>query len=300
MKFNVVGAGALGKYYGGLLAHSGQEVTFLVHSEYRSFVQEATITLNEGQKSLSIPDVQYVNDPCKLDEADVVLVCLKTTANEQLSTLLAPSLSPKTLIVIVQNGIGNEERVQALFPDNPIVGVISTVAATVKQPKTVDVFFAGELRMAPFSGDGLQAQALSPVFDKAGIKHQWFENHKAIRWNKLLWNVPFNFMSILYDKDSATLASQTPFSPIVRSLMEEVRTIAQFEGVELNHDMIEKYMAHTQSLTDYYPSMYWDHAANRPIEREYLLDNVIAIANKHRIETPMLKLIEKKLEEMGL
>lgn len=302
MVISIIGSGALGKLYGGLLSLSGHDVHFLVRSEYVHLKAQQFYELNfkETEEKINIEKLNLYQDPAHLPKADLVIITLKTTDNQSLKSLLAQTVKPSTTILIIQNGIGNEAYIEKICPTQTIISAISTVAATRQEKGKVDIFFLGELRLAPYKRNPqtpiIDFDQLWPSKPAPTIKH--YDDYQTMRWEKLIWNITFCSLSIIYDKPSDILASTTPYVHTTQQIMSEIQDIAASIGVVITNEYIQKTIAVTRKVVDYYPSMYWDYAQGRPIEKEYIIDNALLVAKNHNVATPCLSLIRDRLEQL--
>ncbi|MBS0286901.1 MAG: ketopantoate reductase family protein [Proteobacteria bacterium] len=296
MIISIIGSGALGKAYGGLLSFK-HEVHFLMHSEYQTLLQQKAFTLHFPEnKEILIKDPLIHQAANTLPPSDVIIIALKTTENNQLGTLLASCLKPDSIILIIQNGIGNEEWVSQFSKNCPIVCGISSMGA-FREGLDVQIPIIGEFRLAPYNAS-MACNTIMEAFNDLPIpiKPKIFSSYKEIRWRKLLWNVPFSSLSVIYKQDTQILASVQPYASIVRSLMNEIVDLAKAEGVNITQDDVEKMITLTKGFNSYYPSMYRDYFAGKPVEKEYIIGNVLKFSEKHHIDTPILKMIAAHFE----
>lgn len=301
MIISIIGSGALGKIYGGLLAKADNQVHFLMRSEYDAIKSSQYFNLSfiDPQQIVRIENPILHDQAKSLPISDLVIIALKTTENTHVASLLSGCLKEDTMVLVIQNGIGNEEWISRFTGKSPLICGISTVGAYRADPLTVDIAFMGDLKIAPYQIKDLElCKSLSlPLSTALKQPVQVYDNYKEIRWHKLLWNIPFASLSIIYDKTTNILASTQPYATIVRNVMSEVVEIAASDGVKISQEYIEKMLAATQKSKNYYPSMYRDYVEGKAIEKEYFIDNVLAITKKHDIKTPMLNLIESKLAQ---
>lgn len=299
MIITVIGAGALGKTYGGLLSFEN-EVHYLVRNDFQAMQQNKGFTLHFAQKeiNLEIKAPLLHQTPDTLPLSDIIIISLKTTENKALASLLKNCLKANSLVLIIQNGIGNEEWVSQFTSECDIVCGISSMGAYREGPTLVEVPIIGELRLAPFKANK-GPDVIKALFDKAAIdvNSKIFSSYREIRWRKLLWNVPFSSLSIIYKQDANTLASKTPFVSIVQTVMNEIVEIARTQGVEITQNDVMKMLELTRSFKSYYPSMFRDYFEGKPIEKEYIIDNVLKIAKDQELQTPMLNMIASHLEK---
>ncbi len=302
MIISVIGAGALGKSYGGLLALSHHEVHYLVRSEYEAIQKKGFFSLEfkNTNETLKIKQPRLYTKASELPPSDVVIIALKTTENKHIESLLSSCLKKDTIVLIIQNGIGNEEWISQFTGDSPVICGVASMGAFRVAPAQVEIPITGELRLAPYKKENLPlCEKIQALFKECPVSFPIIinESYKELRWHKLLWNVPFSSLSIIYSQDTATLASTQPYASIVRNFMGEVVDIAKSEGVIISPDTITKMLAFTASVKDYYPSMFRDFTQGKSIEKEYIIDNVLKIAQKNGIKTPVLSLIENHLTQ---
>lgn len=298
MKISVIGAGALGKTYGGLLSFTN-EVHFLVRSDYLAMKRDGfTLHFAQKEKNLEIKTDFIHESPHSLVPSDLIIISLKTTENKALPKLLKHCLKADSLILIIQNGIGNEEWVSQIAPNNEIVCGISSMGAYREGKTLVQIPIIGELKLANFNSEN-SCDKIQALFEKAPIiiPTKIFSSYKEIRWKKLLWNVPFSSLSIIYKQDACTLATKSPYVSIVQTVMHEIIEVAHTQGITITQDDVSKMLALTSGFKDYYPSMFRDYFDGKPIEKEYIIDNVLNIAKAHHIHTPMLNMISSHLAQ---
>ncbi|MBS0288684.1 MAG: ketopantoate reductase family protein [Proteobacteria bacterium] len=300
MIITIIGAGALGKAYGGLLSED-HELCYLMRSEYQATLSNKGFELEFIQQALKlqIENPQVVNDATQLIPSDIVIISLKTTQNQYIQSLLTRCLKKNSLILVIQNGIGNEEWISQFTQQCPIICGISTMGARRTSATSVEIFTLGELRLAPFQPEHLAlCDVIKNLFENAliPVPIRIAQNYKELRWQKLLWNVPFSCLSVIYGKDAKVLATE-PYLSIVNAVINELVVLAKTQGVSVTQEYIQKMLDLTRTLHGYFPSMYYDHIQGRPIEKEYIIDKVLVLAKQLQKDTPTLKLIEHYLTQ---
>ncbi|MBR7030138.1 MAG: 2-dehydropantoate 2-reductase, partial [Prevotella sp.] len=195
MRYGIIGAGAIGGYYGAKLAHAGQEVHFLLRSDFE-YVKQHGLQVDSCDGSFHLTDVNAYQSTEEMPPCDVVLVCLKSVNNGKLQSLLPPLLHAHTLVVLIQNGIGVEEDVQKMFPGVQLVAGLAFICSAKTEPGTVNHQCYGSINLANYScRDETLVQAVVDEFRQAGIETGLVEYHEA-RWKKAVWNMPFNGMTV--------------------------------------------------------------------------------------------------------
>lgn len=150
MKYGVIGTGAIGGYYGARLAQSGQELHFLLRSDYE-YVRQHGLQIDSCDGSFHLDAPHVYNTTADMPQCDVVLVCLKSINNNKLRDLLPPLLSPRTLVVLIQNGIGVEQDVQQMFPDVQLAAGLAFICSAKTEPGRVNHQCYGQINLGNYS-----------------------------------------------------------------------------------------------------------------------------------------------------
>jgi 2-dehydropantoate 2-reductase len=201
----------------------------------------------------------------------------------------------------MQNGIGNEEWLSQFTQKAPIVCGITFIGA-YRDGIDLDISFLGNIKLAPYGLATLQTcEYIRDLFHKSPIDLPitLHEHYKEIRWQKLLWNIPFGALSIIFDKSTHLLAHDEPYRTMSAIIMTEISIIAKADGVAITQKMQDDMMAHTAKAGYYLPTIYRDFQAGNLIEKEYLFDNVLTIGKQHQCIVPFLTLIEKQLQTLS-
>ncbi|STY28505.1 Probable 2-dehydropantoate 2-reductase [Legionella wadsworthii] len=299
---SVIGSGAVGKFYGGLFVLAGCHVSYLERSDYL-ILQERNyyeIELPNGQ-ILKITPSQVVKNYMQLPKSDIILVALKTTENSILKEILPCILKPESKILMLQNGIGNEEFLSTFIKNHSIVCGVTTIGATRINPGHVQIKHFGELKLAPFANntisdcDFIKQHLCTNLSPELCPTVQFFENHRVLRWTKLLWNTTFSSLSLVFNTSVDKLSLLEKYQSIVRAMMHEVSSVAKKDGAEIENT-IDALIDITKGLKEYYPSMYYDLKQGKPIESEYIVSNVIDYGLSRGCHIPYLSLIYQKLK----
>lgn len=295
MKYGVVGTGAIGGYYGSKLAYSGKEVHFLAHRDYL-YMKEHGMQVDSCDGSFHLDHVnvyQYTKD---MPKCDVVLVGLKTTNNHLLAELLPPLLHEKTVVVLIQNGIGVEADVQEMFPDLQLVAGLAFICSAKTEPGRVNHQCYGSINLGNYScKDEALFNAILNDFKEAGVQTASVPYEEA-RWKKAVWNMPFNGMTVALDTQTDLLLKHPSTRKLIRDLMMEVVGAAQHLGVTgLTEAFVDKMIETTDAMTPYSPSMKLDYDFHRPMEIHYIYTRPIEIARAAGFPMPKLEMLEAEL-----
>lgn len=300
MTYAVIGTGAIGGYYGAKLARSGQEVHFLLRSDY-DYVRENGLTVHSCDGDFSLPQVNAYHSTADMPAVDVVLVCLKTIRNNKLREMLPPLLKEQTIVVLIQNGIGVEEDVAQWFPGIQLVAGLAFICSAKTEPGTVNHQCYGQINFGNYSClDEQRFQQLVADFTAANIKAGVVEYHEA-RWRKAVWNMPFNGMTVALNTRTDCLLKNPSTRALIREQMMEVINTAQALGVKtLDASFADTMIQMTDEMTPYSPSMKLDFDFHRPMEIDYLYTRPIAIAHKAGLRMPKLEMLEAELRFLSV
>ena len=288
----VVGAGAVGGYYGARLAQHGHDVHFLLRGDYDAVRTRGwTIESRDGDFSLPAAAVRAYDDPRRMPKADLVIIALKSTANDRFGPLVAPLLRDGTAILTLQNGLGNEERLAGLFGAGRILGGMAFVCINRAGPGVVRHTDHGVIRLGDFTPPGRSGRALeiAAMFNASRVRCEVLDDLRWGRWQKLTWNVPFNGLGATFDLTTDKLINSEEGRRLVAELIREVIAAARADGVELPESLVETQISNTTSMGPYRSSMQVDRQENRPMEVEAILGEPLRRAQARGVKVPVLE-----------
>lgn len=295
MKYAVIGTGAIGGYYGARLAQSGQEVHFLLRSDYE-YVLEHGLQVDSCNGSFHLDQPHVYNNTADMPPVDVILVCLKSINNHQLKEILPPLLSSSPLVILIQNGIGVEQDVQAMFPHVPLAAGLAFICSAKTQPGRINHQCYGQINLGNYScrDEALILQVLND-FNAAGVKAGQVEYQEA-RWKKAVWNMPFNGMTVALNTRTDLLLKHPATRRLIREQMMEVIGAAQHLGVKnIDESFADLMIQMTDEMTPYSPSMKLDYDFHRRMEIHYLYERPIEIAREAGFPMPRLEMLMQEL-----
>ncbi|MCQ2253838.1 MAG: 2-dehydropantoate 2-reductase [Bacteroidales bacterium] len=296
MNYAIIGSGAIGAYYGAKLAKSGKYVEFLLHSDYE-YVKQNGLTVKSCDGDFALPNVNAFSCTDDMAKADVVLVGLKSTNEHLLYKVLTPLLHEKTLVVLIQNGIGLEADLQLKFPNLYIAAGLAFICSAKTEPGTVNHQCYGSINIGNFScPDKSIIDNVIEDFRAADIETNEVEYHEA-RWKKAVWNMPFNGMTVALNTQTDKLLANPATEALIYAQMKEVIDAAQACGVKnLDYTFADKMMAMTKAMVPYSPSMKLDFDFKRKMEIYYIYSRPIEEARKAGYEMHKLQMLEAELK----
>ena len=268
-KVAVVGSGAVGCYYGAMLARHGGDVHFLMRRDLDAVKREGLRILSPGG-DFHLAQVNAAASTAEIGPCDLVLIALKTTANGALEQLIPPLLKENTALLTLQNGFGNEDFLAERFGSERVMGGLCFVCLNRTAPGLVEHYGYGALSIGEF-GRAPQPRTLQIVrdFKDTGIATRAVENLATERWRKLVWNVPFNGLSIAGGGITTDLIlADHGLQTLCRHLMEEVVEAAGREGHAIPREFIEEQVSRTFKMEAYKPSSLIDYLEGREVEVE--------------------------------
>ncbi len=297
-KIAVIGAGAVGCYYGSLLARAGRDVRFLMRADLDA-VRANGLTIVTRGETVKLPDVKAYATTAEIGACDLVIVALKATANMALEELLPPLLGPETVVLTLQNGLGNEEFISERWGAERTMGALCFVCLNRTAPGVIEHYDHGTLSIGEFRRPkSARAEAMASAFREAGIEASAVENLVTERWRKLLWNIPFNGLAIA--AGGATVAhvlADDDLRLLARELMGEGLDAARRLGHEIPDEFAVWQIERSYSMGAYKPSSMIDWQARRPVEVEAIWgepwrQGTAAGASMARLET-LYRLLKK-------
>ena len=295
MRYGIIGVGGVGGYYGGKLAHAGNDVHFLFHSDYEHVVANG-LRVDSCDGSFVLPHVNAYRQAADMPKCDVVLVALKTVNEQLLKDLLPPVVGTDTLVVLIQNGIGVESDVQAWLPGVQLAAGLAFICSAKAGPGHVNHQCYGSINIGNYScRDDNRINELINDLHAAGIEAAAVEYSEA-RWKKAVWNMPFNGLTVALNTQTDKLLAEPATEQLVRDMMMEVVEASRALGVEnVDEPFVEKMMSMTRVMTPYSPSMKLDYENRRPMEIGYIYSRPLAIARQFGAPMPKLEMLEAQL-----
>lgn len=322
MKIAVVGCGAVGSFYGGGLARTGHQTHFLLRSDYEA-------VRREGVRILSpLGDFQVrpacARQPEEIGPSDLVLIGLKTTANDQLPQLLPPLIGPHTAVLTLQNGLGNEETIARICPPGQVLGGLCFVCLNRIEPGVIRHLDHGLVVIGEFQRPAqARTHEIVAAFRQIGVRSEVTDDLARTHWEKLIWNVPFNGLgvagaagieAVLQGEIAAHSAESAPrllpclttdqlladprWAALVRELMVEVIGSAQALGYPVLDSLADLQINRTTSMGPYRASTLVDFERGLPLELESLFLEPLRLAKRAGVAVPRLEALCRVLTQL--
>ncbi|EKF74956.1 2-dehydropantoate 2-reductase [Alcanivorax hongdengensis A-11-3] len=289
----IVGAGAIGSFYGAILKRAGCRVSVVLRSDYDA-VKGHGFRFESVLGELSwMPDHIYRDDDVPQETPDYVLLCVKVLPGVDRAALVRPWLGDETVIVLIENGLDIERELAVAFPTHALISCLAFIAVSRIGPGQIHHQAYGQLVMGNFpTGFDAHCQQLAGRLRDGGIEVNETEAVVGERWRKCVWNAPFNPLSVLADgADTLTILNAPGGEALVRAMMQEVMAVAKADGYPLPAELVDKNIAGTRAMGAYKNSMALDYLHGRPIELDAILGNAVAIAERLAVPVPHLNTV---------
>lgn len=282
-----MGAGAVGSYYGALLARTGHNVTFVARGPHLGALTEAgAITVREPDGADWRATVRATATP-GVDPADLILLTTKSHDTRAAAMALAPVIGPGTLIVSLQNGVENVARIRAALPEATLVAGLVFVGLAITTPGRVDHY--GEGRVTIGDPDGRASDAPAAVARIADTAWDLSVTADIVRaqWTKLLWNIGFNTLCAVTGATAGEVLATPESAALVNAAVAEANAIARAEGIDIAANDIADIPTYRPAMRGFLPSTAQDIAAGKEPERDILTAFVMREGRRLGIPTPV-------------
>ncbi|WP_031436915.1 ketopantoate reductase family protein [Methylobacter tundripaludum] len=303
IKVLVIGAGAVGAFYGSLLAQAGAEVSVVCRSDYDQVKQHDFIINSQALGRWNFTPAQVLKNVADFKGTpDYILLCTKVIPALDRVALIRPAVGRNTAIVFIQNGVEIEQEMLSAFPRNELVSGLAFICCNRTGPGEILHLAYGRLALGNLpNGISRKTVQLCELFNQSGIDCGAVDNIVTGRWQKCVWNAPFNPLSVL-SGGLLTLDILQTQEFFVRSIMQEICNIAAASGHPLPDDIVNINIENTYAMPPYKTSMLLDYESGQPMETEAILGNALRAAQRLGVAAPHLESVYAlmKLRELKL
>jgi 2-dehydropantoate 2-reductase len=280
MRIAVMGAGAIGCYYGGLLARSGLPVTLIGRKPHVDAVTQRGLLLEIGAEQFTVP-MEATTEMSGVAGADVVLFCVKSGDTEAVGRAMQPHLRPDATILCLQNGVDNPDRLRAAI-GGTVVPVAVYVATAMAGPGHVKHHGRGDIVMGPSPHDA----EIVARFVAAGIPTTVSATAIDALWGKLIVNCAYNALSALTQLPYGRLVAMEGIADVMTDIVAECSAVAQASGVTVAPGTLQAVLGLAATMPGQKSSTAQDLAAGKPTEIDHLNGFVIRRGIELGIPTP--------------
>lgn len=269
MRIAVMGAGAVGAYFGAKLAAAGHDLAFIARGKHLAAMQANGLKVNSSSGNLPIAHARFTADTGEIGAVDLILFCVKSYDTISAAASLKPLVSRDTMILSLQNGVDNAEKIAQLWGDERTLAGVVYIGAQITEPGVVTHSAGGKIVFGQMDGAvGQSAKAIDQMLSAAGIPRELSANIQRVQWSKLLWNAPFCAISCLIRAPMKQIIESEPLVQLALECMAEVKAAALTRGVDLPPALFDETISFSRGLGAFKPSMLQDLEAGKPLEFE--------------------------------
>lgn len=301
--YAIIGTGAMGGLYGGLLARSGFEVHFLANSDAQH-IAEKGLQVESPLGDFHLQNVNVYPDISQMPSCDVTVVALKSTHNHLLSTILPVTTRDGGIVLVLQNGLDVEADSTRVVGEERVLGGCCFLCSNKVGPGHIRHLDYGRIAFGEYLADPYgkpapgvtdRVQRIEAELRDAGIDAEATDDLVLTRWKKLMWNIPFNGLSVALDASTDEIMKQEDSLKLSEAIIREVHTAAVGLGVPVPESWIQKQIDATKKMVPYDASMRLDYRFGRPMELDAIFTNPIAAAAAAGIKMPLVGMMLQQL-----
>lgn len=306
IRYGVLGTGALGGFYGGLMARKGLDIHFLLHSDYEH-VRKHGLRIDSKMGDFHLPRVNAYPSAQTMPKCDVVLIGLKSTQNHLLEDLLTPLLKSNTIVLVLQNGLNVEQTASGIVGQSRVAGGCCFLCSNKLGPGHIRHLDYGRVVFGAYRGiDGKGLGPSDEILQRiltdmvtSGIDAHLTDDLPTTKWKKLMWNIPFNGLSVLLNASTDAIMANPDSRSLAARISEEVRQIATNAGCPIEPSYVDWVIDHTDDMVPYDSSMRLDFLNGRPIEVEAIYGNALREADRIEFNAPIVETMYQQLKFMA-
>jgi 2-dehydropantoate 2-reductase len=299
MRIAVMGAGAVGGYFGARLAKSGHDVTFISRGDRLGVMLQQGLKVESLEGDFVLDRVTATDDPAEVGPVEMVLFTVKSTATHDASQATKAMMGPGTVVLSLQNGVENEDVLAQVLGAEHIVPGVAIIGVSMPEPGLIRHTNNGSITLGEVSGTQTErVQEICRAFADAGVETRVSSDILSVKWRKLIWNASFNpltaitgrrVLELIEDDDSRTLAVDA---------MHEAITVGRALGHKIDDSIIDRATQRDPNWAHSKTSMLQDIERGRATEIDSLCGAVVRGGERTGIPTPinstLLRIVKAK------
>src|SRR5436309_3995671 len=287
----MVGAGAVGGFFGAHLATHNPGVSFLLRPRTLQAVREHGLTIRSAEGTFTVRPPAAA-DPRDLPQPDLIILSVKAYDLDDVMDQIAPVMTPHTVLLTLQNGVDAEDRLLARFKRDCVVGGVAFIYSKIVEPGVIEHYKRGSVAIGELMGHtSPRVLQIVDLFKRAGLTCQVVEDIRRSKWEKMCWNCVFNPLTVIINDRVSKALDHPEMLQVIPQIVGEVGAVAAGLKVPLSPDMADKVVRWSQEIRDIHTSMYDDWKAGRPTEIDFLNGYVAKLGREFHIPTPLNDLL---------
>jgi 2-dehydropantoate 2-reductase len=298
MRIAVMGAGAVGGYFGARLAASGADVTFIARGEHLKAMRQDGLRVKSIKGDLEIHS-EFVASSDRIVPVDLVLFAVKSQDTEEAARSLAPFMGASTVVVSLQNGVDNADKIARLWGGERSLAAVAYIAARISAPGVIEHSGGGRITLGSLQPGGEEsALAVHAMLAEARISCDVSSDIREVLWQKLAWSAPFCALSCLLHMTVGDILGSASLEALVQGGIDEVLAAARCRGIDLPASTAQDVLSSSIALRDVKPSMLQDLEAGKPLEHEALNGIVVRILQQAGKRAPINEILYAALKRI--
>ena len=290
MRILVMGAGAVGGYFGGQLAANGHDVTFGARGAHATAMRESGLVIRSDRGELRIEPAKLLGDPGVSGPFDVALIAVKMYDLAPAVAALAPHVGPGTAVIPLENGVDAESELEGLLPIGCLCGGVAEIGSHIEAPGVIrHIGTMARLRFGELDGSrSARLEALAAACAASGIEHYLTDTIRTAIWTKFCFLAPFATITTLAARPIGPIRDDATLWQQFGLLLQEAVTVARASGIALPADVVEDRLAHTGRLpATMQSSMLTDFQAGRRLELDWITGAVVRRGTALDVPSPV-------------
>jgi 2-dehydropantoate 2-reductase len=298
MRVAVMGAGAVGGYFGARLAAAGMDVAFIARGAHLKAMQKQGLRIRSVQEDLEIHGT-FISSSDQIAPVDLLLLAVKSQDTEEAARSLAPFMGRDTAVLSLQNGVDNADKIARLWGGDRSLAGVAYIAARISAPGVIEHSGGGRIVLGSVhAGAQEHVRAVHSILTRARISCDVSSDIREVLWKKLAWNAPFCALSCLLHMTVGDILDSATLEALVRGCVDEVREAARCRGMDLPPSTAQEVLTSSVALRNVKPSMLQDLEAGKPLEHEALNGAVVRILQQSGKRAPINEILYSALSHL--
>jgi 2-dehydropantoate 2-reductase len=287
VKILIVGAGAVGGYFGGLLAKGGEDATFIARGEHLKAIQERGLSVKSinGDFNIKIKAVERLSS---VEKYELIIFAVKSYDLPDACNIVNNSVKDDTIIMSLLNGVDSEEIIGNIFGAEKVIGSVAFIGSQILEAGVISHTASGMITIGELNGTkSKRCELIFKIFEKAKIPIKLSDNIQKDIWSKMVWNTGFNAITALTGSLVSDVLSIPESKKIVEMAMGETVEVADKKGIRLSDDLIENTISRTSKAGEIKTSMLQDRENGKIMEIDSLNGAIVRLGREMNISVPV-------------
>ena len=298
MKILIMGTGGVGGYYGGLLAQQGHDVTFIARGAHLDAIRREGLKVKSVHGDFTVFPASATDHPGEIGVTDLILFCVKTYNTDEAAQVIRPAVGPQTVVMSLQNGIDAAKRIGKVIGIEHVIGGVTWLSSAVEAPGVIRQ--VSQFRRIAFGelagGLSKRIESISEAFKNTGINAEASEDFRKVLWTKLVFITAVSSLGSLTRLPLGDYRSIPETQNLLSRIMKEVETVARAKKVDLDADVVEKWLEFIDSSAPQIkPSMQLDIESGHRTELESMIGVVGRMGHELDLPTPVVDFVYASL-----